>query len=102
LITKLLAPNDKWANFLHYAGWMAIENILAEIDSEIARLQQARALLATLGTATTKAGRTAKKAPAKAKTRKKRVLSAEARKKIADAQHRRWDAQKAKAKATKK
>ena len=81
---------------------MAIENILVEIDAEIARLKQARALLATLGTATTKAGRKAKKAPAKAKTRKKRVLSAESRKKIADAQHRRWAKQKAKAKATKK
>ena len=57
---------------------MAIENILVEIDAEIARLQQARALLATLGTSATKAGRPAKKAPAKAKTRKKRVLSAEA------------------------
>ncbi len=76
---------------------MAIENILAEIDAEISRLQQARALLATLGTATTKAGRKAKKMPAKAKTWKKRVLSAEARKKIADAQHRRWAKQKAKA-----
>ncbi|MGD0481206.1 MAG: hypothetical protein ABSA42_13615 [Terracidiphilus sp.] len=79
---------------------MAIENILVEIDAEIARLTQARALLATLGTATTKGGRTAKKAPAKAKIRKKRVLSAESRKKIAEAQHRRWA--KVKAKATKK
>ena len=77
---------------------MAIENILVEIDAEIARLKQARALLATLGAATTKAGRAAKKAPAKAKTRKKRVLSAESRKKIADAQHRRWAKLKAKAK----
>jgi hypothetical protein len=81
---------------------MAIENILVEIDAEIARLKQARALLAALGTTATKAGRTAKKAPAKAKTRKKRVLSAESRKKIADAQHRSWAKQKAKAKATKK
>jgi hypothetical protein len=79
---------------------MAIENILVEIDAEIARLKQARALLATLGTAATNAGRTTKKAPARAKTRKKRVLSAEARKKIAEAQHRRWA--KVKAKATKK
>ena len=78
---------------------MAIENILAQIDAEIARLQQARGLLATLGTTATKAGPTAKKTPAKVKTRKKRVLSAEARKKIADAQHRRWAKIKAKAKA---
>ena len=77
---------------------MAIENIIVEIDAEIARLRQARALLATLGTAATKAGRIAKKAPAKIKTRKKRVLSAEARKRIADAQHRRWAKLKSKAK----
>lgn len=77
---------------------MAIENILVEIDAEIARLKQARALLATLGTAATKAGRTTKKASAKAKSRKKRVLSAEARKKIADAQHRRWAKLKSKSK----
>jgi hypothetical protein len=77
---------------------MAIENILVEIDAEIARLKQARALLATLGSAATQAGRKAKKAPAKTKTRKKRVLSAESRKKIADAQHRRWAKLKAKAK----
>jgi hypothetical protein len=78
---------------------MAIENILAEIDSEIARLQQARALLASLGGATTKAGHTAEKATAQAKPKKKRVLSAEARKKIADAQRRRWAKQDAKPKA---
>jgi hypothetical protein len=78
---------------------MAIENILAQIDSEIARLKQARSLLATIGTAATKAGRKAKKASAKAKPRKKRVLSAEARKRIADAQRKRWAAVRAKAKA---
>lgn len=77
---------------------MAIENILAQIDSEIARLSQARKLLATIGTETTKAGRKARKASAKGKPRKKRVLSAEARKKIADAQRKRWAAQRAKTK----
>jgi hypothetical protein len=77
---------------------MAIDSILAQIDSEIARLTQARSLLASLGTDTT-AGNKANKAPAKAKTRKKRVLSPEARKRIADAQRKRWAAQKAKAKA---
>lgn len=77
---------------------MAIENILSEIDAEIARLQRARALLATLDGASTKSGRSTKKAPAAAKPRKRRTLSAEARKKIADAQHRRWAALKAKSK----
>ena len=78
---------------------MAIEDILAQIDSEIARLLQARKLLATIGTTTTVAGSKARRAAAKAKPRKKRVLSAEARKKIADAQRKRWAAVRAKAKA---
>jgi hypothetical protein len=74
---------------------MAIENILAQIDSEIARLQQARGLLASMGTApVSKAG----KAAGKGKRRKKRVLSADARKRIADAQRKRWAAVRAKAK----
>ncbi len=77
---------------------MAIENILAQIDSEIARLKQARSLLATIGTTVTTAGRKARKASAKAKPRKKRVLSADARKRIADAQRKRWAAVRAKAK----
>ena len=73
---------------------MAIENILAQIDSEIELLKQARALLASTGGATGKAAKLAGGKP-----RKKRVLSAEARKRIADAQRRRWAAQRAKAKA---
>jgi len=39
-----------------------------------------------------------KKASEKAKTKKRRVLSPEARKRIADAQRKRWATQKAKAK----
>ena len=83
---------------MNYPCLMAIENILAQLDSEIKRLQQARALLATIGTASSGTGRGARKASAKAKPRKKRVLSAEARKRIADAQRRRWAAVRAKAK----
>jgi hypothetical protein len=76
---------------------MSIETILAEIDAEIARLTQVRVLLGGAGrVATTITERKAKKAPAK--TRKKRVLSPEARKRIADAQRKRWAAQKAKSK----
>jgi translation initiation factor 2 gamma subunit (eIF-2gamma) len=78
---------------------MAIEKILTEIDAEIARLKQARALLANLGSATTKAPVMQTKAPAKVEAAKKRVLSPEARAKIAAAQHRRWAKQKAKTKA---
>jgi hypothetical protein len=76
---------------------MAIDNILSQIDSEIARLTQVRALLANTGTAAPSKGKAAK-APAKAK-KKKRVLSADARKRIADAQRKRWAAQKAKTKS---
>jgi dTDP-4-dehydrorhamnose reductase len=76
---------------------MAIDSILSQIDAEIARLTQARSLLANLGSVTAKVTEPeAKKAPAKAKRRKKRVLSPEARKRIADAQRKRWAAQKAK------
>jgi len=77
---------------------MAIENILAQIDSEISRLKQARALLANLGSTGAAAGRKATGAAGKAKPRKKRVLSAEARKRIADAQRKRWAAVRAKKK----
>ena len=78
---------------------MAIDSILALIDAEIARLTQARSLLANLGTVSVAVvAPKATKAPVKAK-RKKRVLSPEARKRIADAQRKRWAAQKAKAKS---
>jgi translation initiation factor 2 gamma subunit (eIF-2gamma) len=76
---------------------MATDSILAQIDSEIARLQQARKLLANIGTATKSAGRNAVKA-ATAKPAKKRKISAEGRKRIAEAQRKRWAAQRAKAK----
>lgn len=82
---------------MSYSQPMSIETILAEIDAEIARLTQVRVLLGGAGrVATTITERKAKKAPAK--TRKKRVLSPEARKRIADAQRKRWAAQKAKSK----
>jgi hypothetical protein len=80
-----------------YAECMGIANILAQIDAELAMLKQARDLLAGAGKTTTKLmSHTAKKVVGK--PRKKRVLSAEARKRIADAQRRRWASQKAKAK----
>jgi len=83
---------------------MAIENIIAELDAEIARLKQVRDLLsstgkleARIGTVKGRPGRKPKAAAttAKAKTGAKRVLSPEARKAIADAQRRRWAAQRA-------
>lgn len=77
---------------------MANDSILALIDAEIARLTQVRSLLAGIGKVPAKlTERNATKAAAK-KSKKRRVLSPEARKRIADAQRKRWAAQKAKAK----
>jgi hypothetical protein len=77
---------------------MAIDHILAQIDSEIARLQQARKLLDSIGVAATRAGRKAAKAPAALKPAKRRRISAEGRKRIAEAQRKRWAAERAKVK----
>jgi hypothetical protein len=65
---------------------METTQILAEIDSEIRRLQDVRALLAGTKSKTLKTGR------------KKRFLSAEARARIAAAQRKRWAKQKKAAK----
>jgi hypothetical protein len=82
---------------------MTNETIVALIDAEIAKLTQVRSLLASaskvadLATASiTK--KSAKAAPAAKpkKAKKRRTLSPEARKRIADAQRKRWAAQKAK------
>ena len=81
---------------------MSIDSILAQIDAEIATLTHARSLLANIETVASEVTESkTKKAPAKAKAKakKRRVLSPEARKRIADAQRKRWAAQKAKAKA---
>jgi siroheme synthase (precorrin-2 oxidase/ferrochelatase) len=76
---------------------MTIDSILAQIDSEIARLTEVRALLAGTGkVAPAVTERKTRKVAVKG--RKKRVLSPEARKRIADAQRKRWAAQKAKTK----
>ena len=76
---------------------MPIESIIAQIDAEIARLTQIRSLLANTGATASKAN-APKAKNAAAKTKKRRVLSPEARKRIADAQRKRWAAQKAKSK----
>jgi hypothetical protein len=76
---------------------MTIDSIIAEIDSEIARLTQARTLLAAAGSTKSapSPSRRVKTSAAK-KGRKRRTLSADARKRIAEAQRRRWAAQKSK------
>lgn len=76
---------------------MSIETIITEIDAEIARLTQVRSLLA--GSRSLNSSRAVNKVgKGTTRKRKKRVLSAEARKRIADAQRKRWAAQKAKSK----
>jgi hypothetical protein len=78
---------------------MAIESILAQIDEEIAKLTQIRNLLTNTAAAAKKVtGPKATKKQAKPKAKKRHVLSPEARKRIADAQRKRWAAQKAKSK----
>ncbi|HEX4322927.1 MAG TPA: hypothetical protein VHZ52_18580 [Acidobacteriaceae bacterium] len=84
---------------------MAIDNIIAQLDAEISRLKQVRDLLSATGKVEAKItavkGKTTRKARGKAPKAKgavKRVLSPEARKAIADAQRKRWAAQRAKAK----
>lgn len=86
---------------------MGVSEILATIDGEIAKLQQARALLSGIAApvAKKKAGRPKKTAVAPKKAaasvaakparKKKRHLSPEGRKRIAEAVKKRWAAQKA-------
>jgi ElaB/YqjD/DUF883 family membrane-anchored ribosome-binding protein len=64
---------------------LAIESILKELDTEIARLLEVRKLLSNAGTESVKKSTTAKK-------RSKRSLSPEARARIAAAQRKRWAA----------
>ena len=71
---------------------MGVSDILAQIDREIAQLQQARALLAGGSVA---APKKAAAAPAAKKVaKKKRNLTPEGRKRIAEAVKRRWAEQK--------
>jgi pyruvate/2-oxoglutarate dehydrogenase complex dihydrolipoamide acyltransferase (E2) component len=77
-------------------GTVGVSEILIEIDHEIAQLQQARALLAGGVPAAAPKRATAKAAatkPAK-KGKKKRHLTPEGRKRIAEAVKRRWAEQK--------
>jgi hypothetical protein len=75
---------------------MQLSKILAEIDSEISRLEQARTLLAGDSPVVKKTRRVKSTAAAEApvKRKKKRNLSPEGRKRIAEAVRRRWELQK--------
>lgn len=75
---------------------MPITDILAEIDSEIARLEEAKRLLSNASRFRGDGVTSSRSAATKTTGRKKRTLSAAARKKIAEAQRKRWAAQKAK------
>jgi hypothetical protein len=89
---------------------MALSHILASIDGEIAQLQKARAILtgASAPAAKKKPGRPRKIAaevvpvPAGSARKKKRNLSPEGRKRIAEAVKRRWATQKKAAEASAK
>jgi hypothetical protein len=73
---------------------MGLAGILVEIDNEIAKLNQARALLVG-GTVVKRGPGRPKAAIAVAKpTKKKRNLTPEGRKRIAEAVRRRWAAQR--------
>ena len=75
---------------------MEVSRIIAEIDAQISKLQQARALLAGTTVTATRAGRgrpkgsknAASAAPVTAP--RKRKLSPEGRKRIAEAMKKRW------------
>jgi hypothetical protein len=71
---------------------VGVSNILAEIDQEIAQLQQARALLS--GASASASKKAAAIPAAKKAAKKKRNLTPEGRKRIAEAVKRRWAAQK--------
>jgi hypothetical protein len=72
-----------------YSVRVSTQDIIAAIDAEILRLQQARKLIS--GSAgTTRRGRP----PADSARKVKRTLSVEAREKIAAAQRKRWAKQK--------
>lgn len=78
---------------------MQVDQILSEIDREIARLQQARNILAGT-TGATGRGRRASTAEKPAKKRRgRRRMSAEGRKRISEALKARWAERKKKAAA---
>jgi hypothetical protein len=82
---------------------MGVSQILAELDREIAQLMKARALLTGDAAPKKSPGRPKKVAtavapPAKKAAKKKRNLTPEGRKRIADAVKKRWAAQKKAAK----
>lgn len=68
---------------------MEVSRIIAEIDAQILKLQQARALLAG-ASSPVRQGPGRPKGSTNAVTKRKRNLSPEGRKRIADAMKKRW------------
>jgi hypothetical protein len=75
------------SNKLHYR--MSMNDVVSAIDAEIARMEQVRKLLSD-STSGKRGRKPGSNQPAKAK----RTMSAAARRKIADAQRKRWAAQR--------
>jgi hypothetical protein len=75
------------------------ETVIAQIDRQIAQLQQAKALLGGSAAATKRRGRPAGSKNKGSAPRKRGKLSAAGRKAIAEAQRKRWAAIKAKKRA---
>jgi hypothetical protein len=74
---------------------MGVSEIILSIDREIAQLKQARSLLGGGPVVLPKSASARQShAPAGKNPAKRRVLSPEGRKRIADAQKKRWAAQK--------
>ena len=72
---------------------MEVSRIIAEIDAQISKLQQARTLLAGTTASAPRTGRGRPKGSKNASTAtapRKRKLSPEGRKRIADAMRKRW------------
>jgi hypothetical protein len=66
------------------------ENVIGQIDDQIAKLQQARALLTGNTAAPARRGRPAGSKNTTAGAKKRRKMSAAGRKAIAEAQRKRW------------
>lgn len=73
---------------------MEVKQIIAELDQEIARLREARALLAGETSGKPKRGRRPGSATAPKKAAGKRNLTPEGRKRISEALRRRWAARR--------
>ena len=69
---------------------MEVSRIIAEIDAQIAKLQQARTLLAGTAQSSGRGPGRPKGTASKSAAPRKRKLSPEGRKRIADAMKKRW------------